>query len=170
MKKKKDSRCTTETPAAGKFLRDLLIHLFIHSSTLPPFICSFMLPVLHLQSLSELLLFIRLRPSPSLTPFFPQQVAHVSSPALFTLIGQPIDRLSAGAFTQLRQLHEVGHSISCHIFHSVIKLLSTEWDFNVCFIFFSQSIQLRSVLPKTERISSPRIETAWISCNIPLKK
>lgn len=106
-----------------------------------------MLPVLHLQSLSELLLFIRLCPSPSLSalPLLPvsQQVAHISSPVLFTLIGQSIDGLSAGASTQLRQLHEVGHSISRCIFHSFIKSLSLEWDFYVCFILFCLSIQLR---------------------------
>lgn len=111
-----------------------------------------MLPVLALQPLSELPLFIRLCPSPSLAALFSpsvsQQVAHISSPVLFTLIGQPIDRPSAGASMQLRQLHEVDHSISRRISHSFIKSLSIEWDFYVWFILFCQSIQLHLVRPQ----------------------
>lgn len=107
------------------------INSLFHSSSVPPFICSFMLPVLHLWSLSELPLFIRLCPPP-----ISQQVAQISSRVLFTLIGQSIDRLCAGASTQLRQLHKDGHSISCRILHSFIKSPSAKWDFYVWFISF----------------------------------
>lgn len=119
-----------------RLVPEKFIDSVIHSSSVPSFICSFMLPSLHLQSLSELPLFIRLCPSPSLAALIPsvsQQVACVSSPVLFIFIGQSIDSLRAGASTQLRQSHKVSHSITCCIFCSFIKSLGAEWDFYVWF-------------------------------------
>ena len=58
----------------------------LHSSSVPPFICSFMLPVLHLQSLSALPLFIRLCPPPSLprSAFFPPPQLSAGGPHLIS--------------------------------------------------------------------------------------
>lgn len=115
----------------------LSIHSFIHHLSLHSFVHSCSLSSTCSLSLSSYCSFVSV-PLPPSQPLFPvsQQVAHISSPVLFTLIGHSIDRLSAGASTQLRQLHKVSHSISCRIFPSFIKSLSTEWDFYVWFILF----------------------------------
>lgn len=85
--------------------------------------------------LPELLLFMNLCPFASPVAFFffllffPQQVAHILSLVLLILIGQPIDRLSARASTQLKQLHEVSCSIRYHVFNSFSKSLNTGFFF-----------------------------------------
>ena len=134
-------RCTAEIPAAGLFLRDLLIHSFIHHLSLHSFVHSCSLSSTCSLSLRSHCSFVYVPLPLSLAALFSplpssQQVAHISSPVLFTLIGQSFDRPRAGASTQLRQLHEVNHSISCRIFHSFIKSLSIEWEFYVWFILF----------------------------------
>lgn len=110
---------------------DFSIHSFIHHQSLHSFVHSYSLASTYSLSLCSYCSFVSVPLSP-LQRFFPpvsQQVAHISSPVLFSLIGQPIDRLTAGASTQLRQFHAVCHSISCRIFRASMKSLSIVWIF-----------------------------------------